>query len=394
MRFAYLSTDPGVPLGGARGSSVHVDAVVTALRGLGHEVRVFSPHAGVRLDGFAGLATELIAEDVAEPPLAKELGRLLYAERAVTKLLRELAEFEPDVVYERSSLFGYTGVQLAAALGAPLLLEVNAPLAREQERHRELVLRRTAGELERRVLAAADAVLAVSTAVADFARDAGVPDERLVVLRNGVDPARFHPSVPSAPTRRELGLAGARVVGFVGSLRPWHDVTTLRDAAALLHERDARTRLLVVGDGPGASAVARGRWVLHAGSVPHDDVPRYLAAMDVVAVPYAADEAYFSPLKLFEAMAMAKPVVGARVGQVAETIQDGLNGLLYEPGSADDLADKLATVLKDAAFAARIGAAAREHVAREHTWEQNAREIARLAASLVRRTARRTLEVA
>lgn len=79
---------------------------------------------------------------------------------------------------------------------------------------------------------------------------------------------------------------------------------------------------------------------------------------------------------------MAKPVVGARIGQVAELIDDGKTGLLYRPGDASDLARCLRAIFAMPDRGARMGIAAREQVAERHTWERNAERIVALARSL------------
>jgi len=102
-----------------------------------------------------------------------------------------------------------------------------------------------------------------------------------------------------------------------------------------------------------------------------------------VVVPYSqGGDAYFSPLKLFEAMAMAKPVVGANLGQAGEILVHGETGCLYEPGSAEDLAKKIAAVLEMTDGGARLGASARRWVVENQTWERNAQRIEALARSL------------
>ena len=119
------------------------------------------------------------------------------------------------------------------------------------------------------------------------------------------------------------------------------------------------------------------------GGVEHDEVPSYLAATDVVAVPYSLHEdQYFSPLKLFEAMAMSKPVVGARLGQVKDILVDGVNGRLYTPDDAADLAAKLGEVLALPDGGAAMGRAGLEQVLANHTWVENARRIEKVAQGL------------
>src|SRR4029077_7872 len=102
--------------------------------------------------------------------------------------------FEPDVVYERYSLFGTGGAHLARDLAVPLLLEVNAPLAARAGRYRSLERVESALRVERTLLRSADRVLAVSSGVARWLDRIGVDEQRVSVVPNGVDPDRFRPS--------------------------------------------------------------------------------------------------------------------------------------------------------------------------------------------------------
>ncbi|WP_028061300.1 glycosyltransferase family 4 protein [Candidatus Solirubrobacter pratensis] len=393
MRIAYLCCDFGVPVAGTVGCSIHVQETVRALRAMGHSVELYAPGAAgdpsgaMPLSGTVGDVVRLMAEESADTPWNHVIGEvrtLLYSECLREELMRAAA-FRPDVIYERYALFSYAGLELARELGVPFLLEANAPLVDEQVRYRKLTLRRTAGELERRVLSGADAVIVISRAMERYVRGVGVPRERIVLLPNGADPARFRPGVSGEAVRRRHRLVGKRVIGFVGSLRPWHDLGTLVSAARLLHRRDPDVRLLIVGDGRlTGTLLPAERHVAWAGAVPHDEVPAHMAAMDVVVVPYVqAPEQYFSPLKLYEAMAMAKPIVGARIGQVEEVLDDGESGLLYEPGDAHDLAERIASILTAPDGGMRMAAAARARVDGSRTWEQNARRIVELSQALI-----------
>ncbi|MBI4312072.1 MAG: glycosyltransferase family 4 protein [Chloroflexi bacterium] len=401
MRIAYWCADFGIPLPGTAGGSIHIQETMFALRRLGHAVRIFSP--ACRLEGLNGPwggiqplplegpvrdAIEAMRDEGALPDhLISEWRALLYAEYAQRVLAPLLTAFQPDVLYERYSLFSYAGMEVARRLGIPHLLEVNAPLVQEQARYRKLVLRHTAEEMEKKVFLGAAALLVVSKALADYAMTLGVEEERVHVHPNGVDPDLFRPDVSGGEARAQHHLEGKRVVGFVGSQRPWHDMECLLRAVGLLAEGGLGVQLLVVGRGPWEESVRQGaaQDVTFAGAVEHRQVPQLMAAMDVVVVPYPAEEdVYYSPLKLFEAMAMGKLVVGARVGQVAEVLAHGQNGLLYEPGNHLDLAEKLREVMQRPDLAAGLGASARRDIVANYTWEQNARRIIGVAESLLR----------
>jgi glycosyltransferase involved in cell wall biosynthesis len=392
MKVLYLSTDFGVRPCGSSGASVHVRETVTALRGLGHEVLTVSPNEGadrvLPLGGAGEEALRLMEREGAGLPdhLPREWRRLLYAEYAQRPLLALLNEHPPDFIYERYSLFSYAGVQVACEAGVPLVLEVNAPLSEEGAKYRDLVLRTTARELERRIFCDADALVVVSGLLAEHARALGVENERITVLPNGVDPERFQPDVSGAPVRERHGLGDAWVAGFAGSFKPWHDLDTLVAAVRSLAQDGLDVRLLAVGDGPRLRELAPSGepFLVCTGAVDYAQMPAHLAAMDAIVVPYAADgDRYFSPLKLYEAMAMARPVVGARTGQVAETITDGETGLLYEPGSRRALADTLRKLAALPDRGASLGERARRWVLDGRTWEANARRIVAIGEGLI-----------
>jgi glycosyltransferase involved in cell wall biosynthesis len=176
-------------------------------------------------------------------------------------------------------------------------------------------------------------------------------------------------------------------VGFVGTLKPWHGLGTLAEAFARLRHRHMHARLLVVGDGPGrqnleADLEARGLRgdASLVGAVAPEEVPGLLASMDVAVAPYPElADFYFSPLKVYEYMAAGLPVVASRVGQLAELIRPGDNGLLCPPGDAAALAEALVQLWQRPALRRRLGEAARADVLQNHTWDAVARRVLDLA---------------
>ncbi len=125
--------------------------------------------------------------------------------------------------------------------------------------------------------------------------------------------------------------------------------------------------------------------VTFTGGVAHEDVPQYLAAMDVAVAPYPPlDEFYYSPIKLFEYMAAGRAVVASRIGQVAEIVVDGVTGLLYEPGDRAALVNCLRRLQRDAALRNELGRRA-SAACSEHTWSQNASRVIDWVNPLVNR---------
>jgi glycosyltransferase involved in cell wall biosynthesis len=409
MRILYVCSDFGVPVYGHKGCSIHVRAMVRAFAELGHDVHVLSPAAErvANLD-FAVPASMPVDLGPYTPALdtlrridrrlgnaasghparvGQEVRTLLYNQALAVAPLHAGAF---DCIYERYALFGFGGLELARRLGIPHVLEVNAPLCAEQERVRGLHLADVAQALEARVWCETGAVLAVSEETAAAARDCGADAERVHVVPNGVDTARFalDRATAAARVRAGLDLGTGPIVGFVGSLKPWHGTDVLVDAFARVAPSQPQARLLVVGDGPAAESL---RAAVHGygldsrvrftGAVEHARVPELVAAMDVAAAPYrSTEDFYFSPIKVYEYMAAGTPVVASPLGQIAPLVADGF----VVPAAAGDaaaLAAALQSVLRAPAAAAERAARGRDWTLRERTWAANARRVAAIIAA-------------
>lgn len=398
MNLLYACTDPGIPVRGTKGASIHVRSLAGALAADGLAVTIAAARPG---DGPCDLGDGVTVVGLGLGAAAeRRIGRAAGARAGALRAhlaAGALAAAAPawrargvDAVYERYSLFGAGGRSVAQALGVPHVVEVNAPLTLEAARYRALPWPRTAAAIERAVLTGADAVVAVSDALSDWLAGLGVARDRIVVLPNAVDADAFAAGAAARhATRARLRLADRSVVGFVGSLKPWHGADDLLSAFARVAGDDPRAALLVVGDGPlrpaieaRAGALGLGDRVRFTGAVPHTAVPALLAACDAAVVPYAADAAaYFSPLKLFESLAAAVPTVAADVPGVRAVVAPGRTAVLYRPGDVDDLARAVASVLASPQAARAIGEAGRAAVVARHTWRHNAAAVvARLAA--------------
>ena len=163
----------------------------------------------------------------------------------------------------------------------------------------------------------------------------GIPQERIALSPYGLD-RRLFTGVAHAPARPLR-------FGFLGTLMASKAPHLLLDAHCRLPSGAATVTLCgAVADYHGDTSYRRllepflaGAGVRVTGALPHDEIPRQLAAIDVLVVPSIWEEN--SPFVVWEAMLAGVPVVASRVGGIPEIVEHGRNGLLFEPGSVDDL---------------------------------------------------------
>lgn len=376
MRIALLCSDAGIPLGGAKGASVHLRAVATALQRAQHQVTAIVATPG--------------SECCYAPLLARGMElRTLGQPRTERELSWHFGHVRPDLVLERLSLLAPEGAIAAASARVPHIYEVNAPLEEEAARHRRFRHVVEARAAFRRGFAASRGAVAVSDEVAEWVRELAPPGFPVRVESNGAGPefltapdvARVH-----ALEERLRLESGEFRVGFVGHLRPWHDIETVLEAASEV-SLTVPTRVLLVGEARRREDLLRcameGRAaVTLTGAVPHQDVPAHLALCDAIAVPYASEDAYFSPLKLLEAMAAALPVVASATGPVRRVMTDEHDGLLVPPGDRPAFARALARLAAEPALRRRIGDEARRTVERDYTWDAVTQRVMEFATAL------------
>ena len=370
MRLLYLTADPGVPVLGHKGASVHVRELATALRRLGVEVAIASPRTepgGNVLDPRIRL---LEIPRVVPAGSELELRTALEAQRAT--VLELARDFQAEAIYERYSLFSDAGVNAAVTLGVPHVLEVNAPLRREAQDFRRLPHPALAAELELAVFRGSGRLIAVSSALAKWLEAEGIDPERVEVIPNAVAPERFGPR----PERND----GAFVVGFCGSLKAWHGIEVLLEACGAAFVEEPSLRLEIVGSGPlehllSEAALPAERLVAH-GAVPHAKAIEYLRGWDAGVAPYLPlDDFYFSPLKLLEYMAAGLCPVASSLGDIPALLGQGERGVLVPAGDVRELAAALVALARNRRRAAELGRRARSYVVEGHTWERNARVV-------------------
>ncbi len=294
--------------------------------------------------------------------------------------------WRPDVLHAHSpALCGLAALRAGKRLGIPVVYEIRAfweDAAVGNGNGGEGSLRyRLTRALENEVVSAADAVVTICAGLRDDLAARGYDPARITLSPNGVDLTLFGDPPPPDPAQAaELGLGRGPVIGFIGSFYDYEGLDVLIAAMPLLLEQAPDARLLLVGGGPmdealrAQAAASPAAAAIHfTGRVPHAEVERYYALMDVMAYPRKASRLtdLVTPLKPLEAMAQGKLVAASGVGGHRELIRDGETGVLFAPDDPAACAGALAALLGNRQDWATMRENGRAHVRQNHDWSHN-----------------------
>lgn len=361
--------------------------ILSAQRGFGWQtIQLTSPRYNSAetalevVDGWDFHRTVKPAGGLPLPPVVREVLEVRATERRITEII---ARYRPNIVHAHSPVLnGIPALRAARRAGLPLVYEVRAlweDAAVDLGRTRFNGFRyRAVREMETYVLRRADRVVTLCNPMRDEIRSRGIPDERIAVVPNAVDPASFGRMRERDSTLAEkLGLSGRTVLGFIGSLYHYEGLDLLLSALPKIRAVRPEAALLLAGGGPEeANLKAKisehdlGNAVRFVGRVPHSEVQRYYDLVDFFVYPRRRMRLtdLVTPLKPLEAMAEGRIVLASDVGGHRELIRDGQTGFLFPPDDPARIADSVTEVISAKDHHAHIREAARHYVETSRTW--------------------------
>jgi len=373
---------------GAEG--IHIREMVKAFRDLGHQVRVVSligEHTNVESEH----ARKWMKIKQMIPHITYELAEIAYNIVGTLRLLKAIREFKPDFIYERYNSYTKAGLIAARKARLPFILEVNAPVAYERSKYSYLQMKFPwlARYYEKKICSGADHVFTVSTALKEFlVKNRGVSAQKITVTSNAIDPVKYVKVNSGHVVREKFNLNRHLIVGFVGSLREWHGMDLLMKVIPEVLQHHPQCHFMIVGRGELEEQFRnfikqRGIQdrVTLTGWVSHDEIPRYISAMDITLMPNS--NFYGSPLKVLEYMAVGKPTIAPRLGPLEEIIQDGITGVLVEAGNEKALSNAILELLNDFKKRKKLGKNARKSVITNCSWKNNAEKVIEIYHKIV-----------
>ncbi len=379
--FNYVWDIAGV----SAGAATKARELLRAVENLGHtaylEWRTPQPNGKIT-------ATDKFKESL-KPKLQKYLHEPKKLALNLPHLLQEyqiIKKQKPDILFARLELYVFSNALLSRWLDVPLVIEADCPVTYEhanfygkQFKH----LGHLSAKIELEVLRRAEAVIAISNILKDYYIELGVKAEKIHVIPNGADPEKFRPREKPVDMIKKYALQEKVVIGWTGSLVGWSGIENLITMALHILENYPNVVFMMVGGGANKEFFREklhiknyAPRVILTGTVPHAEVPQYLACMDIALAPYPQLSFWYpSSLKIFEYMAAGKAVIASDIGQVGEVIKDGENGLLIDPDGGEALLQKTVSLIENEGLRKRLGMQARREVLEQYTWEQHAKKI-------------------
>lgn len=362
---------------------IHIYEMVNAFKSLGHQVEMVAlVHKDIENDKkLKGRRWEYVANAV--PNWIYEILEMLYNIYGFLILFRAVRAGKPDFIYERYSLNTFCGIWISKLFNIPLFLEVNASLYLEQKNLGKLFFKRFAGFSEKWICSNATWTIVVTNVLEKMLIDQGVPPQKLVVMHNAINTERFRPNINKEFTKL-LNLDGKIVIGFVGWFRKWHRVEHLLEIFHKNKFGELGAKLLLVGDGPSFDDLKiyvdehlLKDIVILTGAVPKEDIPDYIAAMDIAVQPDVTP--YACPMKILEYMAMGKCIIAPTRANIKELLTHNESGLLFELGNTKSLIKILKMAALNPALRESCGQNALETIHnRRYFWKANAERVCEL----------------
>ncbi|MCK5742960.1 MAG: glycosyltransferase family 4 protein [Chlorobi bacterium] len=315
-----------------------------------------------------------------------EVLTLPYNKRVVKKIMPIIEEEKPDFIYQHHAHFNYAGTLLKKKTGLPYFLQCEAVEYWAKANWGKLYFKKLLKWAEEIQWAAADAIVVISERVKEMMVELGVDADKIIVNPSAVNPDKFSPDVSDERIRKKLEIEKTFVCGFTGSFSQWHGVEVLAEAVKYIISEIPDAKILLVGDGllrHNIEVIIKkdnvGDSTIITGIVPYGEIPEYLSACDILLSPCVSNEDgsefFNSPIKLFEYLAMGKPIIATDVGQQSDVIQHNVNGLLCPERDPKALADGVIEIYKNKDLADRLSKEARKTAVEKYNWKFNAQRI-------------------
>jgi len=325
------------------------------------------------------------------PKIIKPLNMLLSWSPGALQLIN----LDYDILQCSQHVPTFIALTIKNKIDAPILFDMNGLLKSEMKLNARYFIKNVAlyplyTKFEKRILRESDAVSTPSVEMSRYiTSEFGIPSEKVFTIPDGFDIELFKNIEPDQikKIKTELEILDKKVVMYIGAVSPLHDSINLIKSFYLvnkkLKEKKTETVFVIITHGP--HPTIKKRYIkliqglenlIQLPPVPHQDLPLYLKAADVLVIPYSNDlfTNMVPHLKTFEYMASGTPIVATRTKGNENILVHEKNAFLVEPENPESMADGIVKALKNDNLAKEIGKSAKEDVSEKYSWKNSAKK--------------------
>lgn len=379
MKILYYSGHPHLSLASPSGYGTHMRETINAFEELGHEVLPLiiggqmlpnsEESSLIQTSPFKEVSRKFIPTYLWETLKDFQLKKI--ETKSYQKLMNEVSTFKPDLLYERGAYLTKSGMNAAQTHNIPYFVEFNAPFVEERIAFAgRSWFNVEANSIEKEQLATCDKLIVVSSALKTYYNEKADVANKTIITPNAINLDTLSPNNSNFTVKgiKENNL----VIGFVGSIFPYHGVQDIISIFPNLKARYSNVKLLIVGGGEiltklqqQVNDIGANHDIIFTGSVPHAEVFNYINLMDIAVMPNS--NWYGSPVKIFEYAYMKKAVVALNNGPMNDVMEHEKDGLLIE-ANLDSLESALITLVGDESLRAAYAQHFHDKVVEHHTW--------------------------
>ena len=382
MRILYYSAHPTLNLSSPSGYGTHMRETIRSFKGLGHEVQTFivggehiSPDTYVSGNGLLMKFLKKIIPSIIWESI-KDFQLVRNDRSNQIKLIELIKEYQPDIIYERGYYLLLSGVNAAKKSDCFHVLEMNAPYPEERTKMSgKSWFYKDALKAEHLQTSLTNKLVVVSGALKEYYSKGNLEIlSKTLIVHNAISESFIQSisEIERDQLKKELTLENKLVIGFVGSIFPYHGVEMLVSAFKKDYANSEGVGLLIVGAGVGLNDLMKNNTeyknIIFTGNINSDNIPSHINLMDICVM--AGSNWYGSPVKIFEYGAYKKPVIVPRVSPVLEIIDSEIDGIFVD--SEGELITAMKRLIEDKTKRVLMGEALHRKIIEKHTWKKNA----------------------
>ena len=364
----------------------HIYNICKSLQGVGNKVYIISRMVNVKERMYKNLKIHYVPWTIRD---------MLFPLIPIRETIKFIKKYEIDVIHERQSIPGGIGVLSSRIFRIPSVLEINSPLS-EEVYSRTPIYYLT--QLNNKIQTSLASVILTQTPILKSILEIHTK-KAIEVVPNAADPILFN-SKNGSDVIKKYNLRKKKIITYVGAFTPWHGVDDLILAFKEIKNNIPDSSLLLIGKGKGfdetkalVKSLGLMKDVIFTGPIAYDEIPEYLSISDVLVAPFNTQRSkkrvdafrkyglWWSPVKLFEYMAMAKPIVATSLGMVPEYIKGA--GLLFREGNIEDLSLKIIRLLENDELSKKLGKQGRKNIIKKYNWGNQAEKIMKIYEKLL-----------